>query len=199
MQKSRTLILRAQGRVFITLKNPPSQAGEKAKGLKRLLCTPEAQSSDPQNSHKCRLGPTVTCNSSVGRYRQRTLRASCLGRLAVTASSGVDWEALLQMSDVQSSGDFDTDLWPPHTNVHVCSHTCKHTMKMKKEKQILNLKNKINLGAREMTQNFGVIAAFLEGPRSIPSTHMAAYNYLQLQFQGVHMVQTTYHKYNLKN
>lgn len=71
-------------------------------------------------------------------------------------------------------------------------------MKMKKEKRILNLKNKINLGAREMAQNLGVTAALLEGPCSIPSTHMAANNHLQLQFQGVHMVQTTYHKYNLK-
>lgn len=96
------------------------------------------------------------------------------------------------MTKVWSSGDFDTNLWPPYTNVHVCSHTCKHTMKMKKGKRILNLKNNINLEAREMAQNLGVIAALLEAPCSIPSMHTAAYNHLSStpvpRAPGVHMV-----------
>lgn len=71
-----------------------------------------------------------------------------------------------------------------HIPMYMCAHTHANTIKMKKEKRILNLKNNINLGAREMAQNLGVIAALLEAPCSIPSLHMAAYNYLQLQFQG---------------
>lgn len=60
------------------------------------------------------------------------------------------------------------------------------------EKRILNLKNNINLEAREMAQNLGIIAALLEAPRSIPSMH--AHSSLQLsstpvpRAPGVHMV-----------
>lgn len=60
------------------------------------------------------------------------------------------------------------------------------------EKRILNLKNNINLEAREMAQNLGIIAALLEAPRSIPSMH--AHSSLQPsstpvpRAPGVHMV-----------
>jgi hypothetical protein len=43
----------------------------------------------------------------------------------------------------------------------------------------------MGVGAEEMAQQYRALAVLLENWGSVPSTHMAVYNCLYLQFQGI--------------
>jgi hypothetical protein len=47
------------------------------------------------------------------------------------------------------------------------------------------MKLTIHLRAREMAQHFRALAALVEDTGSVPSTHITAYNHLELQSQGM--------------